>query len=461
MYSRDGRFEGAARAAVRGLGLALTATVLSVHAVAAQDPGQEPGVAMAGPGGEMVDRVAAVVGDSAILWSQVEQQILQMQAGGAQVPQDPAQLEEFRRNLLEDLVDQQLVLQAAARDTTIVLPEGRLQDAVEQTMNERIQAFGGESPFREALEQQGLSLTAFRSQLRDQIRRQMLFQQFFERQEQQRARGVAVTEEEMREFFEANRDQLEVRPATLSFLQAIVQPEPSEEARAAAREEAERILDELRAGEDFANLARQHSDDPGSGEQGGELGWYLQGDGLVEEFEDVAFALREGQISTVVETPFGAHIIKVERIRGAERKIHHILIAAEGEDRDSDRARERAEEIRSRVEAGESLRDLAREQGGAGIPDSLSVTMDDLDELPPGLASALRNAEEGELLGPVEFELQGQPAFSVVRVVEFREEGEYTFEDVRSQVQEILRSEKLEEQILQELRERFYVEIRL
>ncbi len=92
-------------------------------------------------------------------------------------------------------------------------------------------------------------------------------------------------------------------------------PEPSDSAKALARAKAEAILDSIRGGADFEEMAKRYSQDPGSAENGGDLGWFRRGQ-MVREFEDAAFALPDGAVSDVVETEFGYHIIKVERSRG-------------------------------------------------------------------------------------------------------------------------------------------------
>jgi peptidyl-prolyl cis-trans isomerase SurA len=288
----------------------------------------------------------------------------------------------------------------------------------------------------------------------------MLLEQYMQRQRQE-ARFISVDESEIREFYERERARLGQRPATVSFEHAMVFAEPSDSAKAEAHREAERVLGMLRDGDDFADLARRFSHDPASRQQGGDLGWHRQGD-LVPEFEDVAFRMRQGQISGVVESPFGAHIIKVERIRGPERKLHHILIAAEVTENDIRRARERAEEIRREVEGGRPISDFSREYQRVNLPDSLSIPMDELDQLPSAYASALRTASARDILGPLEVPVsERETAFAVAVVNEVRDAGEFTLDDLRPQIREFLRREKFEDQLAERLRSRMYVDIRL
>src|SRR5690606_33047476 len=148
---------------------------------------------------------------------------------------------------------------------------------------------------------------------REEIRTGLLQQIYVQRQQQQ-IRVPPIEEAEIRAFYEQERVNFGQRPAALAFRQVVLVPEPSGAAMEAAVAEAERVLALLGEGEDFADLARRFSDDAGSAPRGGEVGWVRQGT-RVQEFEEAVFRLQRGQTSDVVRTPYGAHIIRVDRIR--------------------------------------------------------------------------------------------------------------------------------------------------
>jgi peptidyl-prolyl cis-trans isomerase SurA len=415
------------------------------------------------PAAERVDRVAAVVGDSIILHSQVLEGALRLEARGIEIPAltDQAERQEFEREILEGLINEMLLLQAAGRDTTLVIQDERVDGALRMAWEDQIRRFGSEIGLRDALAREGLTVAQYRSQLRDEIRRDLIVQTFIQSR-QSEARSIVVEEREVTEFFESQREILSARPATLTYEQVFVQPEPGDSAMAAARTEAERILGLLREGGDFAALARQFSEDPGSRPLGGDLGWFRRGSDLVREFEDAAFLAREGQTIGPVETIFGAHIIRIERVRGAERRLQHILIGAGIEEADGVRAKTRAEEIRRALEGGAPIRDFTERQQAQGIRSTMEIPVEQLGQLPPGLGEGLQTAMSGDLLGPIEFPLEnGQSTWGVFRVIERREAGAYTLEDLRTEIRERLRQEKFETRLIEDLRNRTYVLIRI
>lgn len=440
---------------LRHMTIALLLAVLVQPAAA-----QQAGNLGVGGGEELVDRIVAVVGDSVILQSQVQERMLQLQAQGTSIPENPEERRALQRDLLESLVNEQLVIQAAMEDTTIVVDPQQVDEIVSQDLQQRAQSMGGENALRQALEAQGMTMAGFRETLRTDARRQQLQNQYMA-QRQRGAASVTVTEQEMREFFEENRAMLGERPASITIEQVVLQPRAADTARARARAEAERLLDTLRTGDvTFEELAREFSDDPGTREQGGSLGWFRRGQ-MVPAFEDVVFSLREGQTSGIVETRFGFHIIRVDRIRGAERRARHILVSPEMSDADAASVRVTAQNLRSVLESGASIDSLQAEYSGSGQPDSLTVARERLDQLPPGYQEALEGAEEGEVVGPLEWGPADQLNVAVVVVTDVREGGTFEFEDVRSQIRQRLQQEKVMENLFADLREQTHVEIRM
>ncbi len=179
---------------------------------------------------------------------------------------------------------------------------------------------------------------------------------------------------------------------------------------------------------------------------------------MVREFEDVAFAMRDGAVSNVVESDFGFHIIKVERSRPGERQARHILITPDISEDDVERARTVAEQVAEEARAGAPMDSLYLEHSDLAAPDSLTLTFDQIAELPEGYG-AIRTATEGQVLGPLAYEGQGEQRFAVVKVEGIREAGAYTFEDVRNQLANQVQQEKQLERIISDLREQTYIEI--
>lgn len=399
----------------------------------------------------LVDRVVAVVGDSVIPMSLVQEEVVAARAQGQEV--------EFEE-VLNNLVELQLVLQAAAKDTTLQVPEEEIDARVEQAYAEVRNRFPTEDGFQEALAAQGMTPQVYREELRTRIRTQQV-QQMFLRRQLQSAPPVSVTEREMREFFEEQRVSLEQRPEILRIQQVIIEPTASDSAWARAEAEADSLVALLRDGADFEELAQEHSQDPASADQGGDMGWFRRGV-MVPEFERAAFSLPRDRVSDPVRTRFGYHIIRVDRQRPGEVKARHILIRPEVSPEDRAGAAERAREVVERARAGESMDSLYDAFGSEDFPATIEPSRDQLPELPyPGYTEALSGVSEGEVIGPLERQMQGNRYHIVLRVDEIRAAGDFTFEDLRDQIQQALTQQKRLERIYQGLRDATYVDIRM
>ena len=435
---------------MRFLTAALAGSLLAAPALAQQPAPPSPDV-------DLVDRVVAVVGDTVLLLSEVQTEMQRLQAAGQPIPRDPAGQEAFAREIIEARI-RDMVLIEAARNAGIAVDDAEIAADVDQDIAQVRQRFGSEPALIAALAESGLTLEEYRANLTRQYRDRALTQRLFQQRLASAARPT-VTEAEIAQFFESQRGELGERPATVSFEQVIIEPEPSDSARAAARREAEDVLRQLAAGGDFEVLARRFSDDPASGERGGDLGWFRRGM-MVPPFENTVYSMRPGQTSGIVETDFGFHIIRLEKTRQGERQARHILIRPEITEADRARARERADSVAQAVRAGTSIATLAQRYDTPA--DQRSVDRAPVDRLPPAYSGVFADAAEGAIVGP--FEIPAGPGVSgwaVAHLTRRQPAGAYALEDVREQVRSRLQEQKLIEQLVSDLRGSMFVDVQL
>ena len=210
---------------------------------------------------QTLDRIVAVVGTRPILASQIDEEMVQQQAQGMTLPTDSAGLATLRRQILDRLVELEILVQHAERDTSIKVTDQEVLDQVEQTYQNVRKQFSSENDFRDQIRQARFgSVEEWRRWLGDQQRRQLLAQRLIEAQRQKgKLRPIPPTEAQMREFWDQNKDQQPKRPATVSFRQIVVKPAPDSAARLKAFQRAESLVVELRHGADFAAAAKRFS----------------------------------------------------------------------------------------------------------------------------------------------------------------------------------------------------------
>lgn len=398
-----------------------------------------------------IDRIVAVVGDSIILFTELQIQCMLYQQ---------QQLEASVDEILQDLVDRQVILQHAVRDSTLIPSDAEVNQAADAEIERRRVAAGSEEAFQQALARENLTLTDVRDRFRNEARTGMILQRY-NAQLMQSATPIPVAEAEMREFFEANRAQLQELPEMLTVQQVLIRSGASDSAWAQARQKADSLYALILAGADFAELATEHSEDEGSAVQGGDLGWVPRGM-MVGDFERAAFALMDGATTPPVRSEYGYHIIRAERSRPTtgEKRLRHILISPETSEGDLERAREIGEEVARRIREGESAFSLAQQYGDPEVPREFVFRRGvENPGIPEPFVPLLADATEGELIGPLEANF-GFDYVAVLHVTELREAGEVTFEDVRDQIREILVARKQQERIMSDLRERTYIDIR-
>jgi peptidyl-prolyl cis-trans isomerase SurA len=410
-----------------------------------------------------VDRIVAVVGESPILASQVEEEIFTQRSQSGPLPKTAAEFRALCRQVVSDLIDAEVLVQVAQRDTTIKVDDQEITAGVDEQFRNIRQRFRSEVDFRAELAKSGFQTPEeFRRWLTDSQRKAALRNRLVSKlRDEGKLKPVQPTEKEMLAYFELYKDQLPARPATISFKNIIVAPKASPEARERVRQQADSIVRELRKGADFATAAKRFSQDPASQDQGGDLGWFRRGQ-MVKEFEAVAFSLRPGEVSDPVESPFGFHIIQVQRIQPAEVQARHILLMPAVSQADADSAAALADQIAAALKAGASFDSLARLYHDPGeerdTPDEVPVT-----QLPEEYKEGIGTADSGQVVGPfaIRKEMGLRRKYVVLVVKGRRGEGAVRYEDVKDQIRQRLSSDLAQRRLVDRIRRSTYVDMRL
>jgi len=268
-----------------------------------------------------VDGVAAIVGEHVILKSDVAQLV---NFAAAQQRLNPAvdveKLLFLQNEVLRSIVDQKIMLEMAAVDS-IEVEDKEIERALEQ----QIEMFVAQSGSEERAEEQlGQSLKTFRREFWYEMKDRLTT----ERYQQMLINKISVTRDEVERFFTTNKDSLPIFPFMVKMRHLLILIKAGTESQNLSYNKISEIRKKIIDGESFSELATLYSQDPGSRQNGGSLGYVRRGS-LVPDFESVAFSQDVGFISEIVETPFGYHLIETEEKRGEKIKVRHILLIPE------------------------------------------------------------------------------------------------------------------------------------
>lgn len=246
---------------------------------------------------QLPDVLARVNGET-ITKTDFEKAVKNIEArAGGPVPAD--QRDRIYRGLLDQLIGYKL-LQQETKARKVVVPDADVNARIADIQKQ----FPNEDAFKQALQQQNVTLDQLKSDARADMAVDKLITDAI-------GSKLTVKPEDVEVFYQANQDHFKQGERVRASHILIQVPKDADAAtKAQARAKAEDLLKQVKAGKDFAELAKANSQDPGSAPNGGDLGYFQQGE-MVGPFNDAAFALKPGQVSNVVETPFGFHIIKV------------------------------------------------------------------------------------------------------------------------------------------------------
>ena len=273
-----------------------------------------------------IDGVAAIVGENIILKSDVSQ-VVGMTAlqQGLDVSKDVDVLMKLQEGVLSSLIDQKVILEMAKLDS-IEIADKDVENALDQQVENFILRAGSEDVAETML---GQSLSDFRREFWYDMRDRLITEQY----QQQLIMSVNINRDGVFNFYEEYKDSLPDFPIKMKIRHLLTRIKAGEESKKNALFEIKQIRDRILNGELFSDLAKAFSDDPGSKNNGGSLG-YIRRNQMVKEFETKAYTQEINSISDPVETVFGYHILETTEKSGEKIKVRHILISPEVTEKD-------------------------------------------------------------------------------------------------------------------------------
>lgn len=356
----------------------------------------------------LVDGVVGVVGGNVILKSDVENQYLQIRSQGSMAGSSAR----LKCQILESLLFQKLLFHQAQVDS-IAVTDAQVDSEIERRMRYFISQAG--SP--EELEKYyNKSLVEIKEELREILKEQLMTKQVQDKITEK----VTVTPAEVKSFYrKIPKDSLPDIPSEVEVGMIVKIPPLGAPEREAAREKLKGLRDRVLKGDDFATLAVLYSEDPGSAKQGGELGLFQRGE-MRSEFEAAAFKLKPGELSDIVETEDGFHLIQMIERRGDFINVRHILIQPKVSVGDLNKAKIHLDSISGLVASGKIPFDQAvikfsddpsKNNGGLLINPATGNSKFKTEELDPKVFFVIDKLKEGEISAAVKWEERGKTYF--------------------------------------------------
>lgn len=398
---------------------------------------------------QLADKIIGIVDDRIVQLSEVEAQY-QQYAYQATAPLPP----DSKCQILDQFLTDKLLVRQAELDSVHVS-----DDEVEQTLDMRIRNFANIAGSIEKLEQYyGKSMVEIKDEFRDDIREKLLA----DRERSSIVKDITVTPSEVVQFYnKIPKDSLPYFNAQLEVGQLVIMPAVNKDVRAYARQKISDLLMRVKSGENFAGLASSYSDDPGSAEQGGDLGFVNRGE-MDPTFEAAAFALKNpNDISDVIESKFGFHIIQLIERRGDKIHIRHILVKPQITSFDIQKAGAKMDSIYDLIQSGKysfeqavskfSEDDATRENAGMIENPATNTTQfetADLGSYDQTLVPATDTLQVGAITKPMVFRTkQGETGFRLIYLKSKTRPHQANLHDDYDRIQQFALSQKQVEAI--------------
>ena len=345
---------------------------------------------------QSIDKIQAIIGSEILLISDIENQYNQILSQGV------IETEDMRCQIVDELLLQNFLIHHAKIDSTIEI----VSDDIDAEINNRISYFENQLGSLEKVE---AYFTRSIESMEDELRIIVKDQFYTQKKQSKIISDVKITPNEVKDFYRTlNIEEIPIVPTKLQMSQIVIEPELSEDKKNSIKEKLNGFRKRIYNGEDFKVLATLYSDDVVSANNGGELGFMQRGD-LVPEFERAAFKLKKDEISEVVESKFGYHIIQMIERRGEQINVRHILIKPKFSSLSLQNARENINSIKSDLDSSlisfkDALQkysdDESKNNGGLIINPKNGTTFFTFEELDPSIRYIVERMNIGDVSDP-------------------------------------------------------------
>ena len=365
--------------------------------------------------GLILEKVVAKVGSEDVFYSDVQELY------GYALAQNPGYGPEIQCDIIEQLITKKLLVDQAKIDS-IYISDIELDAELDRRIDYILQQMGGDEEFFRT--QYGKTPLEQKEIMREPMEEQMIEQRI----QASLIRDVDISPKEVIEFFDGiPTDSLPFLPAEVELGEISIKTRISDKVKQAAYEKLDkvriRIIDD---GEGFEDLASVFSDDTGSAKQGGNLGWAKRGT-YVPEFEAAAFSLEPGEISEIIETKFGYHLLELMDRRGNNIKVRHILVKPEIAQEDVQDTYAHLDSVKMLLESDSVTFEVAVKRFGddevqsysnAGrmINPNTGDTFWETGQLPYQIYFAIEGLEIGDISEVIEIEERGEPTYKLVQL---------------------------------------------
>ena len=403
----------------------------------------------------VVDRIVAVIGKEPILLSDLNAQIEFYALNNRIDSATPG----LKQQVLDAMINEKLMLARALEDTNVSVKEDDVTSQLEALIAQRVQQVGSEKRLEEVY---GMPISRMKREFRDETRKQLLIQNL----QQLKFGSLEPTRHEVEEFFKQFKDSLPKVPEEVELYHIFITPKVGKDVKAMVRAKAQRILDSIRAGGDFADFARRYSEDKATAAAGGDLGSWRRGQ-FVSEFEEAVFALKDSAVSDIVETSRGFHIIQLLDRRGELIHARQILFKLGLDSTSGETAKSFLRTLRDSVLQGQArFSDLAKrysEDKETG-PMGGYVGEFPFEQLEKSMQRVVKELKNGEISDPNPISSATISGYQIVLLKKRTPEHTMNMDDDWKRLEQLTTSYKRNSEYqkwIKQLRSEIYLDIRL